>query len=56
MTSSFFKGQVNSKFQESKGVIKGQGGQRCEKRSKVVNFIFYIINKIFLSFWRQPLH
>ena len=25
-----FKGQVNSKSQKSKGVIKGQGGQRCE--------------------------
>ena len=25
-----FKGQVNSKSQKSKGIIKDQGGQRCE--------------------------
>ena len=33
-----FKGQVNSKSQKSKDVIKIQSGQRCEERSKVVNF------------------
>ena len=40
------KGQVNSKFFKSKGIIKVQGGQRCEERSKVVKSI--------LSFWGQP--
>ena len=35
-----FKGQVNSKSQKSLGVIKGQGGQKCEEISKVINFIF----------------
>ena len=34
------KGQVNSKSKKSKGVIKGQGVQRCEESSKLVNFIF----------------
>ena len=32
-----FKVQVNSKSQKSKGVIKGQSGQSCEERSKVIN-------------------
>ena len=56
MTSSSFKGQVNSKSQKSKGIIKGQGGQRREERSKVINFISKIIIEIILSFWGQPLH
>ena len=31
---------ARTKSHKSKGVIKGQGGQRCEARSKVINFIF----------------
>ena len=31
---------LKSKSQNSKSVIKGQGGQRCEEISKMVDFIF----------------
>ena len=34
-----FKGQVNSTSWKSKGAIKSQSDQRCEERSKVINFI-----------------
>ena len=39
ITSSPFLGQFNFNSMKSKGVIKGQGGQRCESRSKVIKFI-----------------
>ena len=54
-----FKGYVNSSSinsSPSKGVIKGQGVQRCKERSKVVKFILYMIMEIILSFWGQPIH
>ena len=35
----YFWGQVNSNSMKSKGEINGQGGQKCEERSKVVKFI-----------------
>ena len=35
-----FRGQVNSNYMKSKGVIKGQDGQRSEERSRMVKFIF----------------
>ena len=35
-----FKGQVNSNYMKLKGVIKGQGGQRCKEMLKWLNSFF----------------
>ena len=54
ITSSLFKGQVNSISQKSKG-IKGQGGQIVNKGE---GSQFNLLNNYGdhpISFWRQPL-